>query len=162
MGARKPALSDRQRRSADQSGRSEQRRGGLGGAKARRDVRRDGSLRSKSAVLTRELERRYDGADDQPAGFRDASRVQPRAGVQGALGSGACAVVAASVDERFAALVPGDVDVLALNCLQKVMVMESDAIRSAGRRLADRTHAHLTAEFLGVALAPQRAGPLRA
>jgi S-adenosylmethionine/arginine decarboxylase-like enzyme len=32
------------------------------------------------------------------------------------------------------------------------MVLESDAIRGGARRLTDRTHAHLTAEFIGVPL----------
>jgi len=40
------------------------------------------------------------------------------------------------------------------------MVLESDAMRGAGRRLADRTHAHLTAEFLGVPLEQLRDAPL--
>ena len=40
------------------------------------------------------------------------------------------------------------------------MVIESDAMRGAGRRLADRAHAHLTAEFLGVPLEQLRDAPL--
>ncbi len=40
------------------------------------------------------------------------------------------------------------------------MVLESDAMRGAGRRLADRAHAHLTAEFLGVPLEQLRDAPL--
>ena len=40
------------------------------------------------------------------------------------------------------------------------MVMESDAVRGAGRRLGDRVHAHLTAEFFGVPLEQLRDAPL--
>jgi S-adenosylmethionine/arginine decarboxylase-like enzyme len=40
------------------------------------------------------------------------------------------------------------------------MVIDSDTMRSGGRRLADRTHAHLTADFLGVPLEQLRDAPL--
>jgi S-adenosylmethionine/arginine decarboxylase-like enzyme len=40
------------------------------------------------------------------------------------------------------------------------MVIESDAMRGLGRRIGDRAHAHLTAEFLGGPREQLRAAPL--
>lgn len=40
------------------------------------------------------------------------------------------------------------------------MVIEADAMHGGGRRLADRAHAHLTAEFVGVPLEQLRDAPL--
>src|SRR5687767_3371827 len=51
-------------------------------------------------------------AHDHASGFRDAARLQPRDGVQGALGLRSPAVGTAAPDERLAALVPRDEHVL--------------------------------------------------
>ena len=77
-------------------------------------------------------------AHHQPPRLRDAARLQSRDRVQGAVGVRSPALVAPPVDERFAAIVPGDVDVLTRDRL------------SASSALGQRRIAHLTAEFTGV------------
>src|SRR5687768_965057 len=51
-------------------------------------------------------------ADDHAARFRDAPRLRPGAGLQGVVGVRAAALGTPAPDERFAQVVPGDVDVL--------------------------------------------------